>query len=394
MRRWEWVALAAIAALAAGLFLWELSDVGYANTYYTAAAQAAGQSWHAFFFGALDAGSFITVDKPPMGVWPMGLSVRLFGLSAWSVLAPQALMGIAAVLVLFDVVRRSFGTLTGLLAALMFALTPVAVLMFRFNNPDALLTLLLIGAAWGLVRALESGQTRWLVLSAVLVGCGFNTKFLQAWIVLPGFALTYLLAGAPRLLVRIRQLTITAAAVIVSSGWWMFVVDLIPPDQRPYIGGGGTNLVRDLALGYDGLGRVFGQRVGPQNVLQVVGGSGAQQPPGPGGGPGSGGAPDLFRMFNDEFAGEASWLLPFALVSLLALLVATRRVARTDRVRGGLLVWGGWLLTHAVVFSLSRGIIHPYYAVALAPGSVALAAAGIVGLGSRAPSTGAARFAL
>jgi len=365
--RTGWIALAAVVALAAGLFLWQLDRGGFANTYYAAAAQAASQSWSALFFGSLDAGNFITVDKPPFALWVMGLSVRLFGLSSWSILAPEALAGVATVIVLFDAVRRSFGYVAGLTAALVLALTPVAVLMFRYNNPDAVLTLLLVLSAWALVRALETGHTRWLVLSAIFVGCAFNTKFLQAFIVLPALGATYLLAARGRWRRRVGQLSITAVALAIASGWWMAVVDAIPADARPFIGGSDTNLVRALVLGYDGLGRLFGQGAG-----------------GPGGGDGAGfgfsGAAGWLRLFNTQMAGEASWLIPFSVLALAIGLLVTLRARRTDRVRAGFVLWGLWLLTHAAVFSFSAGIIHSYYEVIIAPSIGALVGGGVMSI--------------
>ena len=172
---WVRVAFVGVIALAALLYLWNLAVSGYANTYYSAAALAAGQSWSAFFFGSFDAANFITVDKPPAAIWLMGLSVRVFGLSSWSVLLPQALAGVLTVGVLFAAVRRSFGPVAAVIAGVVMALTPAAVLIFRYNNPDALLTLLLVAGAWTLLRAIEHGRLRWVVLAATCVGFAFLT---------------------------------------------------------------------------------------------------------------------------------------------------------------------------------------------------------------------------
>jgi hypothetical protein len=174
---------AALIGLLAGtavLYLWALDRSGWANTFYSAAVQAGTRSWKAFFFGSSDSSNFITVDKPPISLWPMEIAARIFGLSSWSVLVPQALEGVASVALLYSAVRRWFGARAGLLAGVVLALTPVATLMFRFNNPDALLVLLLTAAAYCTVRALERGSTRWLLAVAALVGTGFLTKYLQA----------------------------------------------------------------------------------------------------------------------------------------------------------------------------------------------------------------------
>ncbi|MFI5254551.1 MAG: glycosyltransferase family 39 protein [Candidatus Limnocylindrales bacterium] len=371
---WERAAPIGLALLAAVLYGWNLTVSGYANTYYAAAAQAGAQSWSAWFFGSFDAANFITIDKPPAALWLIGLSVRLFGLSSWSILLPQAVAGVASVLVLQATVRRSFGSLAGLIAGVAFALTPVAALIFRYDNPDAVLTLLLLGAAWAFVRGLEDGRLRWPMLAATLVGFAFLTKYLQAYLVVPAFAFTYLIAAPTSLRRRLVALVASALALAVASGWWVAIVQLIPAASRPFIGGSTNNSVLDLVFGYDGLGRIFG------------GGGGAGALPGgaaggpPGGGFAFGGASGPLRMFNEQFGGQVSWLLPLAALGLAVGLVARRRVDRTDARRAGYLLWGLWAATTGAVFSLMSGIIHPYYTVALAPALAALAGAGIAEL--------------
>jgi 4-amino-4-deoxy-L-arabinose transferase-like glycosyltransferase len=356
-------AFAGVTALAAVLYLVNLTVSGYANTYYAMAAQAASQSWPAWFFGSLDASSFITIDKPPLATMVMGLSVRLFGLSSWSILLPEALMGVAAVAVLFLVVRRSFGTVAATIAGVVMALTPAAVLIFRYDNPDALLTLLLVSAAWALLRALDAGRMRWLALAGTLVGLGFMTKFLQAWLVLPVFALVWIVAAPGGWRRRIAGLAVSAGAVAVASLAWPLAVELIPAASRPYVGGSTGNSVFDLIFGYDGLGRIFG-------------GSGN----GGGGGGGFGGSTGILRMFNSQFGGQIAWLIPYALVALVSGLLLRLRAGRTDRRLVGYLLWGGWLLVHILVFSFMSGTIHSYYTVVLAPAIGALVGAGTVEL--------------
>ncbi len=361
--RWVRPALLGLLVATAVLYLWGLGASGWANSFYSAAAQAGTKSWKAFFFGASDAAASITVDKPPASLWVMALSARIFGLSSWSVLVPQALEGVAAVGFLYAAVRRWFTPAAGLLAGAVLALTPISALMFRFNNPDALLVLLLTAGAYAMVRALEAASTRWLLLAFTLVGFGFLTKMLQALLVVPAFGLVYLLAAPTPLRRRLGQLVGAGVALLVSAGWWVAIVELIPASARPYIGGSQTNSVLNLIFGYNGLGRVTGNEAGS------VGGGGGQ-------GGGNWGPTGWTRMFNAEFGGQASWLLPAALILLVALLVLTWRAARTDRTRAAAVLWGGWLLVTAAVFSLSKGIIHPYYTVALAPAIGALVGIG------------------
>jgi 4-amino-4-deoxy-L-arabinose transferase-like glycosyltransferase len=364
---WVAPAMLGVVGLAAILYLLNLTVSGYANTYYSAAALAGSQSWSAWFFGSIDSANFITVDKPPLGTMLIGLSVRLFGLSSWSILLPEALAGIGTVVILMATVRRTFGPAAAVMAGLVSALTPAAVLIFRYDNPDALLTLLLVGAAYAFVRSLERGSLRWVATAAILVGFGFLTKYLQAWFVLPAFALTWLVAAPGTLGRRVVGLAVAFVSVIAASGWWVAIMELIPAASRPYIGGSETNSVLQLLLGYDGLGRIFGQG----------GGAGG---PGGGGGGGFSGTPGLLRLFNAELGGQVAWLLPLALVSIGIGLIARRRFARTDAKRAAYLMWGLWLAIHAVVFSFMSGIIHSYYAVVMAPAIGALVGGGLVEL--------------
>jgi 4-amino-4-deoxy-L-arabinose transferase-like glycosyltransferase len=360
-----WVRPTLIALLAATtvLYLWGLGASGWANSFYAAAVQAGTKSWEAFFFGSSDSSNFITVDKPPAALWIMGLSARAFGFNAWSILVPQALEGTATVGFLYLTVRRWFAPSAALLAGAVLALTPVAALMFRFNNPDALLVLLLTIAAYATVRAIEKGQTRWLILVGTLIGFGFLTKMLQALVVVPVFAGVYLLAAPPPFFRRLLQLAAGGLALVVAGGWWVAAVQLTPAADRPYIGGSQDNNLLNLIFGYNGFGRLTGNEAGS------VGGMGAA---------GSRWGPTGWnRLFLSEMGGQISWLIPSALILLVAGLWFTRRAPRTDRTRAGLLIWGGWLLLTGALFSFASGIIHPYYTVALAPAIGAL-----VGIGS------------
>ncbi|HEX2317309.1 MAG TPA: glycosyltransferase family 39 protein [Thermomonospora sp.] len=351
-----------LLAATALLYLWDLGSSGHANDYYAAAVQAGAQDWKALFFGSLDPANGITVDKPPASLWVMGLSGRIFGFSSWSMLVPQALAGVASVGLLYATVRRWSGAAAGLFAGAAFALTPVATSIFRFNKPDALLTLLLVAAAYCTVRATETGGARWPALAGCALGFGFLTKMLAAFLVMPALALVYLVAAPAGVGRRLARLGVSGVAVVVSAGWYIAVVDLWPAGSRPYIAGSADNTLLDLTLGYNGLRRVFGGG-GPAGR----GGTG-----GAAAGGGFSGEPGLARMFNQQFGGEISWLLPAALIGLVAGLWLTRRAARTDRTRAALVLWGGWTLGVGLVFSLMKGIILPYYAVILAPAVAAL----------------------
>jgi 4-amino-4-deoxy-L-arabinose transferase-like glycosyltransferase len=364
---WVRPVLICLLVATALLYLVGLGSSGWANAFYSAAVQAATQSWKAFFFGSSDGANFITVDKPPASLWVMGLSARLFGVNAWSILVPQALMGVAAVGVLYVTLRRWFGPVAGLIAGAVLAFTPAAALMFRFNNPDALLVLLLVLSAWATVRAVERGGARWLMLAATFVGFAFLTKMLQAFFVVPVFVLVYMVAAPIGVRRRLWHLVLAGVALVVSSGWWVAVVELWPTSSRPYIGGSQTNSIVELIFGYNGLGRITGNEVGSV----VAGGAGRA---------GMWGATGWDRMFTASWGGQIAWLLPAALAFMVALLWLTRGAPRTDRLRASTLLWGGWLVVTAGVFSFAQGIIHEYYAVALGPAIGALVGMGAVAL--------------
>ncbi|MFI5935861.1 ArnT family glycosyltransferase [Actinoplanes sp. NPDC051494] len=358
---WVRPSLLALLVVTAVLYIWDLGASGWSNAFYSAAVQAGSESWKAFFYGSSDAANSITVDKTPASLWIMAISVRIFGLSSWSILVPEALIGVASVGLLFATVKRWFGPVAGLLAGVVLALTPIAVLMFRFNNPDALLVLLMIGGAYATLRAVENGSTKWLVLAGTLVGFGFLTKMLQALLVVPAYALAYLIAGPPRLGKRIVQLLLSGLAIVVSAGWYIAIVELVPASMRPYIGGSQNNSLLELTLGYNGLGRLNGDETGS------VGG----------GGNSGWGETGILRMFDTSQGNQISWLLPAALIVLAGALVLTWRAARTDVARAALIVWGTWLVGTGLIFSFMQGIFHAYYTVALAP-----AVGAVVGMGA------------
>jgi 4-amino-4-deoxy-L-arabinose transferase-like glycosyltransferase len=380
--------LATLLVATAALYLWNLSASGYGNAFYAAAAQAGAQNWSAWFFGSLDARNFITVDKPPASLWVTGLSVRLFGMNSWSVLAPQALMGVAAVAALYFAVRRAFadsthGAAAGLLAGAVLAVTPAAALMFRFNNPDALLVLLLTVAAYCLMRAAMAASWRWLVVVGVVMGAAFLTKMLQGFLVLPGFGLAYLLVAPTSWGKRVLHVLGAVGALIVSAGWWVLAVQLTPASARPYIGGSTDNTVMDLALGYNGINRLLGHH----REGKSLGGWGGTNLPM------FGGRTSLHRLFTGEMGNEISWLIVPALFAVAFGLYLVARKALSRGELCALLMWGTWLVVTGVVLSFMGGMVHPYYTVALAPAIAALVGVGAVWAWQRR-STWDGRFAL
>lgn len=359
--RWSSPALLAILVLAAGLYSWNLSGAGL-NSYYSAAVLSGTESWKAWFFGSLDAGNFLTVDKPPFALMVMGLSCRLLGYGTWQMMLPLILAALATIWVLHSCVKRVWGHGAAAIAALVLALTPITVAINRDNNPDTLLVFLMVGGAALALRAVRDGRLPPLLGSAVCFGLAFNTKMLQGYIALPAVFVVYLYATDLGWAKRIRNLVLAAVALAVASFWWAAAVSLVPASERPYIGGSTDGTAWDLIMGYNGLGRIFG---GDGNM----GGGG-------GGGGGFSGTAGIGRMFNDVLGGQISWLLPFAGIALVAGLVLRGRAPRTDLTRAALVLWGGWTVLHQLTFSMAEGTMHPYYTTALAPGIAALCGGG------------------
>jgi 4-amino-4-deoxy-L-arabinose transferase-like glycosyltransferase len=365
------------------LNLWALDRNGWANTYYSAAVRSMSSSWHNFLYGSFDPSGLMTVDKPPLALWVQALSVRVFGFHSLSILVPQALMGIATVALVYDLTRRMWGRTAGFAAGLVLALTPITLAISRHNNPDALLALCCAGALWCLVRALQDGRTRWLVLSGVCVGLGFETKMAAALLVVPAIVAAWLWIAPRGRIAALRQLLAGAAAMVVVGGAWPLLVALTPASSRPWISGTSDNSIFSLITNYNGLGRLDGQAGGPQ----AMGGG----PVGGAGGRGQsvtfGGASGPLRLLNEGLGGQAGWLLGFAIVAIAGLVVATR-LRRTDVRTGWLIAAGGIFLTIAVAFSFAQGIFHPYYVAQLAPFTAVLVGGGIGWFSSRHRAAG------
>ncbi len=399
-------ALSAILLLAAGLRLADLPALGYANHYYTAAVASMLQSWHNFFFVAAEPGGAVSVDKPPVGLWLQATSAFLFGVNGFAMLLPQILAGLLSVALLFHLVRRWFGPAAGLLAALALAITPVVVATDRNNTMDSTLILTLLLAGWALSRATESGQARFLLFGAGLLGVGFNIKMLEAFLPLPAFYALYLLGSRERLWRKLANLAVATALLTAISLAWITAVDLTPASQRPYVGSSGNNSELNLALGYNGVERLAGMgRQLQGGVLSLLGrllpggnnrranfsgpaggGSGGPGGFGPAGpGPGAvGGPPGLgigqtgvWRLFLPPLSKEASWLLPFGLLTLVLLAGGARPRWPLARHHQAILLWGGWLVTAGLFFSVA-GFFHEYYLSILGAPLAALFGIGMI----------------
>ena len=411
----DWLALAALMATSCFVFLWNLDASGYANEFYSAAAQAGSQNWEAFLWGSLDAGNAITVDKPPAAIWLTALSVRILGLSPFAILLPQALMGIACTYLCYAITRRYWGNWAGIAAGTVFVFTPVAALMFRFNNPDALLVLLMLGASGCILRGLELGtkpresrcRTAWFAFAGVLIGFGFLTKQLQAMLVLPGFALAMFIFSPAPLRRRFLDAAAALGSMVLAAGWWVLLTVVVPSGERPYIGGSQTDSFLELTFSYNGLGRLTGNETG-----SVVPGAASGTAQG-----GMWGETGIFRLFSSGFNDQITWLALIAFTGIAIGIVAALALRRCHPESGNAVspaafrmpgnplsekldyalnseneadasrmrlafvaVFGSWLVVTWAVFSFMAGIFHQYYTVALSPAVAVMAAVCLQGL--------------
>jgi 4-amino-4-deoxy-L-arabinose transferase-like glycosyltransferase len=373
------VVLGAICVLAGVLYGWGMWASGWGNPYYSAAVKSMSANITNFVFGSFDPVGIVTVDKPPMAFWPMVVSAAIFGYHGWSLLLPQVVEGAAAVFLLHRTVRRWAGEHVALFAALIFAVTPVTVAINRDTNPDTLMVLLLVAAAYAFTRSVQPGippgqATRWMLLAAMFLGLGFVTKMLQAWIVVPAFALAYLVGSAAPVRRRVLDLIGAGAVLLAASLWWVALVSFWPV-PKPYIGGSTDGSVLNLVIGYNGLGRILGRETGRALVNGLSSGR-------PGTGGGFGGTPGITRLFGAQVGGQISWLLPLSVLILISVTIAGIRRLRsgTPERRAGWFLWGGWLLLVGLVLSVAQGGFHPYYTTEMAPAVAAVTAAGVAAM--------------
>lgn len=445
--RWHLAGLVGVLLLAVGLHFYNLAQEGYANLYYAAAVKSMLLSWRNFFFVSFDPGGFVSVDKPPLGLWVQALSAWVFGFHGWALLLPQALAGVFSVALLYHLVRRVFGPTAGLIAALMLAVTPIFIAANRNNTMDSQLVFTSLLAAWVASLAAERGKLRWLLLCAILIGVGFNIKMLQAYMVLPACFLLYFVAAHLPWWKRLVHLSVATVILLAVSLSWAMVVDLTPPEARPYVGSSQDNTVMELVMGHNGASRLgqlaglvglqpkgpFGRPMPAQRPQQIPGALPGQppanqqpgpiQPPGqiPGQPPGNpqpgqiqppahpqpgqvqppnqlqpaqapnqpagrpGGLGDEtgiagpLRLLNRQLAGQITWLLPLALLGIIAAAWQTRLRWPLVPSHQQILLWAAWLLPQMIFFSYA-GLFHRYYLEMMAPAIAALAAAGLVAL--------------
>ncbi len=412
--------------MAAFLNIYGIWREPYANPYYTAAVTSMLQSFHNFFFASFDPGGFVTVDKPPLAFWVQAMFASLLGIHGWSVILPQALAGIGSVILIYFLVKPSFGQRAARLSALVMACTPIAVAVSRTNNVDSLLVFILLMGTWLLFKGVKNKRVISILAAFAMVGLGFNTKMLEAYMVLPAFYIFFWLGYKEELRRKIGALLLATFILLGTSFSWAVAVDNISQDKRPYIGSSETNSVLELSFGYNGISRLIGQhrtvvkdqekRPDEETSMlyseKQVRGSEAettQSPPvgsesqssffskygvqnsntlaawlrkeegvrqGPRGSLFNIGAPGPLRLFQTELAGQISWLIPLACLGGMGVLVGWKKQESVSSKQKECLFWLTWLFPMAIFFS-TADFFHQYYLVMLAPAIAVLCGAGL-----------------
>jgi 4-amino-4-deoxy-L-arabinose transferase-like glycosyltransferase len=379
--------LLAIMALAAALNFLNLNALGEGNLYYTAAVKSMLQSPSNFFFVVAEPGGSVTIDKPPLGLWLQAISALFLGVNGFAVMLPQILAGIFAIPVMYHLVQRWFGSRAGLIAAFVLAVTPVSIAVQRNNTMDATLIFSLLLAAWAFIKATETGKFGWLLLGGTLIGLGFNIKMLQAFLPVPAFYALYFLDAPTPWARKVVNLTLTTVVVLAVSLAWLIAVDLIPASNRPYVGSSTNNSALELALGYNGVQRLLGGEGPSRNDGGAPGNRPPQNGRPPIGQPPIGGGmfgqeigqAGPFRLFSLPLANEIGWLLPLGLFTIAALVFSNRPRLPLTPAHQAVLLWGGWLITQVIFFSMAR-FFHAYYLAMLAPPLAALVGIGVARL--------------
>jgi 4-amino-4-deoxy-L-arabinose transferase-like glycosyltransferase len=381
-----------VAAVGAVLNAWGLSSVGWGNAYYAAAVRSMSKNWHTFLYNGLDSSGFVSVDKPPLSLWIQTIFVKVVGYSPIRVLLPQVIAGTLAVVVLYLAVRSVWGRSAGLIAAAGLAVTPINVMVNHSNNTDSILVFVMVCGAALAIRAARDGSLRWLVAAAAVAGSAMTAKMLAGVPVLPGVLVAYLWCAPRAWRTRLWHTAVGGVVMAVAGLWWFTLVDLTPKTSRPYVGSSSTNSAFQLAFERNGVDQVDGQNggFGPAGAFP-----GGRPPAGafPGGFPGggragggdalgingrgfSGGQAGWLRLLNADLGTQAGWLLPLAAFGSLAALWAGG--LRGSPRLAAIVVLGGWAAGAGTIFSITKGIVHPYYVANLGPPIAGLAAIGVV----------------
>ncbi len=411
-----WI-LIGILALSFFLNFWNIGQNGTGNAYYAACVKSMTQSWHNFFFASFDPAGMVSVDKPPLGLWMQALSCKVFGYSGWAMLLPQALAGTLSCLLIYLLTSRYFQKPAGLTAAFLFAVTPSVVLVSRNSTMDMQLIFWLLLSVWFLMKSIDTGKWRWLLVCGVLVGVGFNVKMLQAYLIVPAIIVTYLIFAKEKFWKRFAAGAVAAVVMLGVSFAWVAAVDLTPVSERPYVDSTTNNSALELVFGHNGVERLTGQdsmnggkkgsthgnfssnrfdgsgsrnsaksgtnfRIPGSSIVGPAGrtddGKGQMMGRQQGGGGNDIGTASIFRLWNDFLYGQGSWLLIFAIVSL-AVCLSWKKLKQKDAAQRSLVFWGMWLLTAGVLFSFA-GFFHAYYLCMIAPPVAVIAGVGLTEL--------------
>ncbi len=408
MQKTDWY-LVGILILSAFLYGWGIWDAGSANSYYTAAITSMTKSWSNFWYGAFDPAGFITVDKPPVALWLMAISAKIFGVHGWSVVLPSVLSGIGSVYLMYKLLAPKFGLLAGRIGSLILTLTPTVVANSRTNNMDAILVFFLLLAVYILQKAVAKKNIWLVIVSFGLIGVGFNIKMLQAFMILPAMLVYYWVAIKLPWKKKIAWLVVGMASLSIFTVAYPLAVDSVDQSSRPYIGSSQTNSLMELAFGYNGTERLLGQSTGTGGAFPGMGSTkkstgtkknngapSGKKPSGSAptgkmtrqaqGGQGGGnsafsiGSAGPFRLFQSDLGSQIGWYLPLAILGLIAGWFGFRKRGakwyHVSEEQSEVLLWAGWFVPVYGFFSVAS-FFHPYYTIMLAPAIAALTAIGV-----------------
>ncbi|MFE4622882.1 ArnT family glycosyltransferase [Streptomyces mirabilis] len=360
--RWERPALAAVLTVATALYSWSIGHAAL-HPFYGAAIRSMAGGWRAFFFGGLDTSGSISIDKLPGAFWPDAVSVWLFGPHTWAAALPQVVEGVLTVWLLHRIVRAWAGPFAALIAALTLTLTPITVVLTRATIPDTALTLLLVAAAGALQKAVRTERLLPLITCGIWVGLAFQAKMLQAWLVLPVFATVYQIVAPGTPLKRALRFLLGGVVALAVSCFWVLIAWATPAADRPYLDGTSDNNPFALVFGYNGLSRFSSD----STAFGAVAGTATSRTTGNTG---------WNMLINHTVGPQVAWFLPLAVLAAVLGVVWRTGQLRTDMLRAGFLIWGGWLAIHTLVFSASNGN-HAYYTAVIAPALAALTGGGL-----------------
>lgn len=365
---------------------------GYGNEYYAAGIKSMLTSFKNFFFLSFDPSGFVSLNKPPIGLWIQGIFGKIFGVSGFALILPEALAGTLCVFILYILIKRYFGFITGIMAALILAITPIYVAVSRTNDFQTILILFMLLSIMPAIKAAKTGNIKYLIVSVIIVGIAFNINRLESFIIIPAIYLTYIFSeseGEKRVIERyvcgitfitqerekvslkakIKCLILATIVLLVVSLSWSFLVDLVPINARPYVGDSTTNSEIELVLNqhnqvsnkinsninlnYDGDNTLSyntlneNEFIKNYNEWNTIHKDNKTQF-------------GIFRLFQDNnLSDQIAWFLPLAIISLIVSIINRRKIIALKSTKNIIIMFFSiWFVTEFLYFSFVYSNIY------------------------------------